>query len=88
MNSKNISKDMKELISRYLSGGSNYIEGDRVTGLSKPNELLEKTNKANGISMGADKNGFYIYTHRARSKSKPTPDKITEKEIIFIESTG
>jgi len=88
MNSKNISKDMKELISKYLTGGSTYHEGGRVHGLSKPNVLREKSNKANGVSMGADKNGFYVYTHRARSKSKPTPDDITVKEIDFIESTG
>lgn len=88
MNSKNISKEMKEKISKYLTGGSTYHEGGRVHGLSMPNVLREKSNKANGVSMGADKNGFYVYTHRARSKSKPTPDGITVKEIEFIESTG
>ena len=88
MNSKSISKEMKELISKYMLGGSSYHDGGRVTGLSKPQELRNKSNKINGVSMGADKNGFYVYTHRARSKSKPTPEKITVKEIEFIESTG
>lgn len=88
MKSKNISKDMKELISKYVTGGSTYHEGGRVHGLSKPNVLREKSNKVNGVSMGADKKGFYVYTHRARSKSKPTPDGITVKEIEFINSTG
>ena len=35
-----------------------------------------------------DKDGFYIHTHRARSKSYESPEKITEKDIKFIDSTG
>jgi tRNA nucleotidyltransferase/poly(A) polymerase len=86
--SKSIDKEMKELIAKYMLGGSTYHEGGRVHGLSKPNVLREKSPKADGVSMGADKNGFYVYTHRARSKSHPTPEQITIKEIEFIESTG
>ena len=88
MRSKSIPKEMKEEILKYVTGGSTYHEGGRVHGLSKPNVLREKSNKSDGVSMGADKKGFYVYTHRARSKSKPTPDKITVTEIEFIESTG
>jgi hypothetical protein len=44
--------------------------------------------KINGCSLGADKNGFFVYTHRARCKSFPTPLKITKKCIDFIDSTG
>lgn len=79
---------MKEEILKYFTGGATYRMGGRVHGLSKPNILREKSTKSQGVSMGADKNGFYVYTHRARSKSKPTPDKITVTEINFIESTG
>lgn len=88
MRSKTISKEMKEEILKYFTGGSTYHEGGRVHGLSKPKELRDKSSKIDGVSMGADKNGFYVYTHRARSKSHPTPCKITVKEINFIESTG
>lgn len=88
MRSKSIPKEMKEEILKYVTGGSTYHEGGRVHGLSKPNVLREKTPKSDGVSMGADKKGFYVYTHRARSKSKPTPDKITVTEINFIDSTG
>lgn len=88
MKSKAISKDMKNEIAKYVRGGSTYHEGGHVHGLSKPQVLREKSTKVSGVSMGADKNGFYVYTHRARSKSHPTPDKITVKEITFIESTG
>lgn len=88
INSKSITKEMKELILKYVLSSSVYTTGGYIRPLSKPQELLNKSNKVNGVSMGADKNGFYVYTHRARSKSKPTPDKITVKEIEFIESTG
>lgn len=38
--------------------------------------------------MGIDKDGYFIHTHRARSKSFETPSKITAKAMKFIESTG
>lgn len=88
MNSKSINSKMKELINKYMVSGSKYIDGGFVHGLSKPQKLREKSSKINGVSMGADKNGFFVYTHRARSKSKPTPEQITVIEINFIESTG
>jgi tRNA nucleotidyltransferase/poly(A) polymerase len=88
MRSKSISKEMKELISKYLTGGSTYHEGGHIHGLMKPKEFTEKTPKSSGVSLGADKNGFYCYTHRARCKSYELPEKISVKDINFIESTG
>ena len=41
-----------------------------------------------GVSLGADKNGFFVYTHRARSKSYETPADIPNSKIKFIETTG
>lgn len=41
-----------------------------------------------GFSMGIDKNGFFVHTHRARSKSHESPSGITAKEMKFIDSTG
>jgi hypothetical protein len=38
--------------------------------------------------MGIDKDGYFIHTHRARSKSYETPEKISVKDIKFIDSTG
>ena len=88
MRSKNISKDMKEKISKYLTGGSSYHEGGRVHGLSKPKGFTEKTSKSAGVSLGADKKGFYCYTHRAACKRYASPEDIPVKAIEFIESTG
>ncbi len=86
--SKSISKEMKELIAKYLTSGSNYKMGGRVFGLIKPKGFTEKTPKSSGVSLGADKKGFFCYTHRARCHSYPTPEDIPIKEINFIESTG
>jgi len=45
-----------------------------------------KENK--GFSCGKDKDGYFIYTHRARSKRYSSLDKIPQKDIDFIDSTG
>jgi rubrerythrin len=39
-------------------------------------------------SLGQDKDGYFVYTHRARSKSYEHPDSIPLKDINFIDSTG
>ena len=41
-----------------------------------------------GVSFKKDKGGYYCHTHRARSKSKKCPSKISKKDLTFIESTG
>ena len=86
--SKNIPSEMKELISKYLNSSSKYVDGGKVLNLSIPKELKEKSPKVSGVSMGADKNGFFVYTHRARSKSFNKPESISIKSIEFINSTG
>ena len=83
--SKSIGKEMKEEIQKYLAGGSTYHEGGRVHGLKKPKV---KGKQFKGVGLGADKNGFYVYTHRAASKRYDSPDKIPQSAIDFIESTG
>lgn len=86
--SKSISKEMKEKILPFVSSGSKYNEGGVINGLIKPDGLKSKTPKIDGVSLGADKNGFFVYTHRARSKSYKSPEKIPIKYINFINSTG
>jgi hypothetical protein len=88
MKSKSIDAEMKEKILKYFTAGSTYKEGGHVHGLSKPKELMDKTSKTEGVSMGADKDGFFVYTHRQRSKSYESPEKISIKDIEFTESTG
>ncbi len=52
---------------------------------TKPEDLVAKMQ---GVSLGKDKDGYFVYTHRARSKSYPTPHKIPKSKIKFIETTG
>ena len=39
-------------------------------------------------SFARDKDGYYCYTHRARSDSYPSIDKIPKSKVDFIGSTG
>lgn len=39
-------------------------------------------------SIAKDKEGYYAYTHRARTKSYETLDKLPKSKVKFIESTG
>ena len=39
-------------------------------------------------SFAKDKDGYFCYTHRARSDSYPTIAKIPKSKVKFIESTG
>jgi len=53
--------------------------------VSKPPKLRKKLD---GVSLGKDDNGYFVYTHRARSSSYPKPEKIPQSKIKFIRSTG
>jgi hypothetical protein len=44
--------------------------------------------KDSGVSLKQDKDGFFVHTHRARSKSYDTPSKIPADTVAYIESTG
>lgn len=86
--SKKLPKEMKEKIYPLIKidgiHGSKYREG-RVIDLKIP-KVPGKSFK--GVGLGADKDGFFVMTHRARSKSKPELKDIPDKDIKFIESTG
>ena len=85
--SRKIPKDMKELILKYTNSSSRYNNG-MVFGLTTPAELNKISSKAKGVSFGANKDGFFVYTHRARCKSYKDFKKIPKRNIDFIESTG
>ena len=85
--SKKIPKEMKDTIEKYLTSTSRYNNG-RIYGLRKFNGMSKISSKISGVSFGADKDGFFVYTHRCRSKSNKDALKITKKEIDFVESTG
>ena len=69
------------------------LEKKNFETISKPDSMKDKLSaeakKAlDGVSLGKDKKGYFVYTHRWRSKSYESPESITEKDIIFGESTG
>jgi hypothetical protein len=51
----------------------------------KPDDLKELMQ---GVSLGKDKKGYFVYTHRCRSDSYETPHKIPKSRIKFVASTG
>jgi len=83
--SKKLSKEMKEKILPLIIQGSTTYKTGRVFDLHIP-KIEGKSFK--GVSLGADKNGFFVFTHRARCKSKPNIEDIPNKDIEFIETTG
>jgi hypothetical protein len=51
----------------------------------KPDDLKDVMS---GVSLGKDKKGYFVYTHRCRSASYDTPYKIPKNKIEFVASTG
>lgn len=87
---RGVPKELKEVALNHLKKYTRASKG-KITGLRLHADLIKKIKEGgypDGFDMGIDKKGYYIHTHRARSKSHPTPDKITVKEIKFIDSTG
>ena len=41
-----------------------------------------------GVSIGRDDDGYFACTHRARSESYSSPDRIPLSKIKWIRSTG
>ena len=67
------------------------IGSGKVSELQLHPDLKKKISEEglpSGFSMGVDKNGYFIHTHRARSKSNENPSGFTQKEIKFVDSTG
>ena len=62
-------KEMKEKILPYITSNS-YYKNKKVMDLRMPKV---KDKSFYGVSLGANKDGFFVYTHRARSKSYETP---------------
>ena len=85
-----ISKENKEIAITLLKSYTKAGKG-KITGLNLHPDLKKKISEGgypSGYDMGIDKDGFFIHTHRGRSKSHEKPDGITAKEMKFIDSTG
>ena len=85
-----IPKEYKEIALGLLNGYTTAKNG-KITGLQLHPELkkkIEDNSYPSGFDMGIDKDGYFIHTHRARSKSYESPSKIPVKDMKFINSTG
>lgn len=90
---KNLKRIPKELKDVAIDLVKQYTEAKngKITGLNLHPDLKSKIKRGDypdGFDMGIDKDGYFIHTHRARSKSHESPDKISVREIKFIDSTG
>lgn len=54
------------------------------------NEITQprRSGRYKGVSIGRDSQGYFVTTHRARSKSYPSTSKIPKSKIRFVASTG
>lgn len=52
-----------------------------------PSETKDPS-RYDGVTIRKDDKGYYVHTHRARSKSYPSPEAIPDEKVKFIESTG
>lgn len=51
-------------------------------------KIKEKFGDSKECSFAKDKDGYYCYTHRCRSKSYPTIEDIPMKDVKFVRSTS
>ena len=61
---------------------------ERVEWNARKAVALRGRNDGDGCSLGKDARGFYCRTHRARSKSYPSPKNIPIAKIRFVASTA
>jgi len=47
-----------------------------------------KGGRLRGVSVGRDEDGYYVFTHRSRSKSYPSVKDIPDRVVQQVESTG
>ena len=83
-------KELKEVAYDLIQYVTSAKKG-KVFGLKLHPDLKKKIKEGDypdGYDMGVDKDGYFIHTHRGRSKSHSKPNGITAKEMKFIDSTG
>lgn len=88
---RGLSDECRQYAMENHSDWVSSVGSGKVTELQLHPDLKKKISEKgypDGFSMGVDKDGYYIHTHRARSKSHEKPSQITAKEMKFIDSTG
>lgn len=83
--SKDIVKHRKVITGRV---GKKYGVEEHISGgepQPKPPALKQRFAE---VGLAKDNKGYFVYTHRARSDSYPSPEKIPLDKVKFIASTG
>lgn len=62
-------------------------EAKKSLSSSERAEVKEKFGQSKQCSFAKDKDGYYCFTHRCRSKSYESIDKIPQKDVDFVRST-
>jgi hypothetical protein len=94
--SQNIKNEIKkfDFIDRRLGESVELLEEKKKENKKIPlsKEDYEEIKRCFGnkheCSFAKDEDGYYVHTHRARSKSYPSIDKISKKDYNFISSTS
>ena len=89
--SRNLPEEYKDIAIELMKEYSHYYPKGCVTELNLHPDLFKKLKEngwEDGFSMGVDKDGYFIHTHRARSKSHKSPTDFTKKEVDRTESSG
>jgi hypothetical protein len=87
---RGLNKERKEMAQKLVQFITHAKSG-KVHGLRLHPALTKRLRLEElpaGFSMGLDKDGWFIHTHRARSESREDVTGFTKKEIKFIDSTG
>lgn len=77
----------------FKLGGGSLQETAMVPGAGAPSQDEREAfyavhGREPGVSLKKDKDGFFVHTHRARSRSYPKPGGIPKSAVEFIGSTG
>jgi len=76
-------RKLKESIISLQEKGNTDRHGNYYVNL-----MPEQRKRFSGVSVKKDGTGYFVTTHRARSKSYPSVDKIPDSKIQSIERTG
>lgn len=80
---------MAKRTKRWKMGKYTMIEGRRISQLQINEATMpRRSGRYSGTSIGRDGKGYFVMTHRCRSKSYPAAVKIPVSRIRFVRSTG
>jgi hypothetical protein len=88
---RGLSDECRQFAMEYHGDWKHDVGSGKVSGLKIHPDLEKKIKEEDlpsGFSMGVDKDGYFIHTHRGRSKSRSNPSGFTKTEIKFVSSTG